>query len=143
MSRRAIRPAGVVIGIIAATSLSLTACSVKTQMVTESCGPVQKKASWDGLDRCVLESQVRSQLAKKVGHSVTPVSCPDPLKAEVGSSTICTFTGAEGTSNVTVTVTSIDWGEMILDDGSPGNFVSGNAEFDLTVADKPNGDSNP
>jgi len=74
----------------------------------------------------------------KAGQPVPPVSCPDPLKAEVGASTICTFAGAEGNSNVTVTVTSIDWGKMILDDGSPGNFVSGNAEFDLKVADKPN-----
>ena len=74
----------------------------------------------------------------KAGQPVPPVSCPDPLKAEVGASTICTFAGAEGNSNVTVTVTSNDWGKMILDDGSPGNFVSGNAEFDLKVADKPN-----
>jgi hypothetical protein len=27
---------------------------------------------------------------------------------------------------------------VVMDDGSPGNFVSGNAEFDLKVADKPN-----
>lgn len=138
MFRRAIRPAGVVLGIIVATSPFLAACSVKTQESTESCGPVEPKAGWNGLDQCVLESQVQSQLAKQVGQSVPPISCPDELDAEVGASTVCTFTGAEGTFNVTVTVTSIDWGKVILDDGSPGNFVSGNAEFDLKVADKPN-----
>ena len=94
--------------------------------------------AWDGLNRCVLESQVQSQLAKNVGQPVPPISCPDELDAEVGAHTVCTFTGAEGTFNVTVTVTNIEWGNVILDDGAPGNFVSGNAEFDIKVADKPN-----
>jgi hypothetical protein len=132
------RPTGVVLGVIVAISPLLAACSVKTQESTESCGPVEPKGAWDGLDKCVLESQVQSQLAKEVGQSVPPISCPDELDANLGASTVCTFTGAEGTFNVTVTVTSIDWGKVVMDDGSPGNFVSGNAEFDLKVADKPN-----
>ena len=138
MSRRAIRPAGVVLGIVAATSTLLAACKVTTEESTQSCGPIEPKGAWNALDRCVLESQVQSQLSKEVGQSVPAVSCPDELDANLGANTVCTFTGAEGTFNVTVTVTDIEWGKVIMDDESQGNFVSGNAKFDLKVADKPN-----
>ncbi len=138
VSMRALRPAAVALGIITAASPLVAACSVTTQESTGGCGPVVPNGAWDGLDRCVLESQVQSQLSKQVGQSVPPISCPNELDAELGANTVCTFTGAEGTFNVTVTVTNIDWGKVVMDDGSPGNFVSGNAEFDLKVADKPN-----
>lgn len=124
-------------GIIATAPLLLAACNVKTQTYTDNCGPVEPKAGWNGLDKCVLESQVQSQLAKQLGQSVPPVSCPDELDANPGAQTVCTFTNTEGTFDVTVTVTSIDWGKVIMDDGTPGNFVSGNAELNLDVADKP------
>lgn len=127
-----------VLRIIVAASPLLAACSAPTQESNQGCGPVVPNGEWDGLDRCVLESQVQSQLAKQVGQSVPPITCPNELDANLGASTVCTFTGAEGTFNVTVTITDIDWGKTTLDDGSPGNFVSGNARFDLKVADKPN-----
>ena len=121
---------------MAAASLSLAACSVGVEK--DNCGPVKSKTGWNGLDKCVLESQVQSQVAKQLGRSAPLVSCPDELDADPGASTVCTFTDAKGTFDVTVTVTSIDWGKVILEDGSPGNFVSGNAELDVKVADKPN-----
>ena len=131
-------PAGILVGLVAATSLLLAACSASSEDVNESCGAIAKDGAGDRIDKCVLEAQVQSQLTKKTGEQVPPINCPDELDAEVGAMTICTFTGAEGTFDVTVTVTSVDWGDMILDDGTQGNFVSGNAKFDLKVADEPN-----
>lgn len=138
MARKAIRPCEITVGIIATAPLLLAACHVQAQNYTEKCGPVEPKAGWNGLDKCVLESQVQSQVAKQLGRSAPLVSCPDELDADLGASTVCTFTDEKGTFNVTVTVTSIDWGNMILDDGTPGNFVSGNAQLDVEVAGKSN-----
>ena len=138
MPTAAKRSAGVVVGFLAATSLLLSACSATTQTATETCDQPASGGEWNRLDKCVLESQVQSQLSKQVGQQVPPITCPDEIDAEIGATTTCTFTGAEGTFNVTVTVTRVEWGEMIPDGNSPGNFVSGNAEFDLKVADKPN-----
>jgi hypothetical protein len=131
-------PAGVGVGFIAGTSLLLAACGATFETVTETCDQPVSGGAWNRLDKCVLESQVQSQLSKEVGQQVPPITCPDEIDAEVGATTTCTFTGAEGTFNVTVTVTDVQWGEMTLGDNSPGNFSSGNAEFDLKVADKPN-----
>ena len=138
MSTAAKFPAGVVVGIIAALSLSVAGCDATSETVTETCDQPASGGAWNRLDKCVLESQVQSQLSKEVGQQVPPITCPDEIDADVGATTTCTFTGAEGTFNVTVTVTKVQWGETILDDKSPGNFVSGNAEFDLKVADNPN-----
>ncbi|CAN1503052.1 Domain of unknown function DUF4333 [Mycobacteriaceae bacterium] len=138
MSTAAKLPAGVIAGFLAATSLLLAACSATSQTVTETCDQPASGGAWNRLDKCVLESQVRSQLSTEVGRQVPPISCPDEIDADLGATTTCTFTGAEGTFNVTVTVTDVKWGDMTLEDGTPGNFVSGNAEFDITVADKPN-----
>lgn len=91
------------------------------------------------VDKDVLESQVRSKVTKDVGEHAPPINCPDELDAIVGATTTCTMTGPKGTYDITVTVTSMDWGDVLLDDGSPGNVDNvGNAFFDVKVADKPN-----
>jgi hypothetical protein len=86
----------------------------------------------------VLQSQVRAQLTKQLGEQAPPVFCPDQLTADPGAKTTCTMTGPKGTYDITVTVTSMEYGDVILDDGSPGNVDDvGNAKFDIKVADKP------
>jgi len=138
MPRSVFRPGGVGIGIIAAAPLLLAGCYASMETSTGNCGSAKSKSAWNSMDTCVLEGQVQSQVFKQLGRSVPPISCPNGLNADVGAQTVCTFTDTDGTFNVTVTVTAIDWGKTVLDDGTPGNFVSGNAKLNVDVADKPN-----
>lgn len=126
--------AGVVLGCAAALSLLLPACTV-----TDENGDYSASVgSPPIIDNVVLASQVQSELAKENGGSTPSINCPDQLKATVGEKTTCTMTGPSGTFDVEVMVTRVEWGEVLLDDGSPGNFAGGNAQFDAKVADKPN-----
>ena len=139
MSTTAARlPTGVVVGFVVAASMVLPACTVgASTREGPRPGDANPVGDWDALDRDVLEAQVRSQLTKKNGQQAPPITCPDELDARIGAKTTCTMTGPEGTYSVTVTVTRVDWGNTVLDDGTLGNFVAGNAEFDAIVADKP------
>jgi hypothetical protein len=119
MSRSAILSAGVVMGVVAATSLLLAACSAS---VTNK--PMV-------VDKDLLSAQVQAQLTKKLGEQAPPISCPDDLAADVGATTTCLMTAPKGTYNVTVTVTDLKWTGF-------GNFGVGNAIFDTKVADQPN-----
>jgi uncharacterized protein DUF4333 len=70
-----------------------------------------------------LQSTVKSTLEKKVGQKAKGVTCPDDLKAKVGTKTRCTLEAMDGTKfGVNVTVTSVD-----------GNDV----KYDIKVDDQP------
>ena len=134
MSAAAHGPTGVVLGCAAALSLLLAACTM-----TDENGEYSASVGSPAIvDNVVLASQVQSQLAKKNGGTTPPINCPDQLKATVGEKTTCTMTGPSGTFDVEVMVTRVEWGDVVLDDGTPGNFAGGNAQFDAKVADKPN-----
>jgi hypothetical protein len=130
MSRASKAPVGVVVGLVAAAMWPLAACNSDAEV--DVGGPMT-------VNNDVLESQVRAKVAKDLGGQAPPVNCPNELDARRGATTICTMTRPDGTYNITVTVTEMDWGDVILDDGSPGNVDdTGNARFDVKVADKPN-----
>ena len=115
MSRSAILP----VGVVAATSLVLAACTVHVNdrpMV---------------IDKDLLSAQVQAQLTKELGTQAPTIDCPDDLKPDVGATTTCLMRAPKGTYNVTVTVTK-------LEPGAAGNYDMGNAIFDTKVADEPN-----
>ena len=130
MSRSAILPAGVVFGVVAATSLLLAACN-KTGSVSTEDGQVSASAGPLVVDKDLLSAEVQAQLTKKLGEQAPPINCPDDLAADVGATTTCLMRAPEGTYNVTVTVTDLNWTGF-------GNFGVGNAIFDTKVADQPN-----
>lgn len=86
----------------------------------------------------VLASQVQAKLARDRGGPPPQVVCPGKLDATAGATTTCTMTDAKGSYDVVVTVTRMEFGDVILDDNSPGNVDDvGNAYFDIKVVDKP------
>jgi len=109
------------VGVIAATSLLLAACT----------GSVTNKPMV--VDKDLLSAEVQAQLTKKLGEQAPTIDCPDDLEAEVGATATCLMRAPKGTYNVTVTVTGVDWSGY-------GNFGVGNALFDTKVADQPNPD---
>lgn len=113
MSKAAIVSAGLIVS----ASFLLSACTVST-------GP-------GGVDKDLLSAEVQARLTKQFGQQAPPVSCPDQLVAEVGKTTTCSMKTDEGTYDITVKATEVDFGE-------PGNFDNGNVSFDVDVADKPN-----
>lgn len=106
---------------IVASTLCVPACGNDVGMST---GPLY-------VDRKQLSTEVQAQVTEKLGREAPPVSCPGNLEPDVGATVTCTMSGPDGSRDVTVTVTAVDWTGM-------GNFGVGNAQFDAKVADKPN-----
>ena len=77
-----------------------------------------------------VETQSQQQLSATVGSAVPAITCPADLEAKVGTVMVCSITATESgsTYDVTITVTSID-------------EASGNAKWDIKVADQPRGAS--
>lgn len=123
------RSVGLLILTAVAASLSLAACNDKSSVSTDN-GNISAEAGPLAVDKDQLTHEVHAQLTQKMGKQAPPVTCPDDLKAEVGATTTCTMDGGDGTYDVTVTVTKVDWTGF-------GNFGVGNAEFDAKVADQP------
>ena len=73
---------------------ALTSCSFSA-----STGKSVKKAD--------VEKQIADQLAANVGQRPTSVTCPDNLKAKVGTTMRCTLDSSGTKYGLTVTVTSI------------------------------------
>jgi hypothetical protein len=61
--------------------------------------------------RAVLERAVAGKLVE-IGAPAGPVSCSGDLPAQVGATTTCTLTGADGATDWTVTTTSVDGGKI-------------------------------
>lgn len=119
-----------VFGGLVAMLLSLSACNREVSVSTDG-GKAEVGAGPLFVDKEQLSREVRGQLTKQLGDRAGPVICPGNLKPFTGETTTCTMSGPDGTYDVTVTITQVDWSGM-------GNFGVGNALFDAKVADKPN-----
>lgn len=69
-----------------------------------------------------VEKQISTQLTNQVGQRPDDISCPDDLKAEVGTTMTCVLTDGKAHYDVAIDVTKVD---------------SGDVSFDIQVADKP------
>lgn len=118
------------LGGLVAVSLSVAACDREVGLSTDD-GKAEVSAGPLYVDQEQLSTEVRDQLTKKLGTQAGPVSCPANLKPFTGETTTCTLTAPDGTYDVAVTITKVDWTGF-------GNFGVGNAVFDAKVADKPN-----
>lgn len=86
-------PAGIT---ILALALALAACGEKT---------INAQNAADTVDRTVTE---------KTGFEPTDTSCPEDVKAEVGETFECSFTGPEGPYVAFVRVTEVDGDDAIF-----------------------------
>ncbi len=64
------------------------------------------------VDKSQVVSQISDQLNQQVGHKPDSVTCPDNLKGTVGATLRCELTDAGQTYGVTVTVASVDGGDV-------------------------------
>lgn len=113
-------------GVVAATSLLLGACGQKATVSNDS-----DAVDANSVDKVLLSAEVQAQLTKQLGKQSPPINCLRNLDSYVGATTTCLMSAPDGTYDVTVTVTKVEWTGF-------GNFGVGNAVFDTTVADKPN-----
>lgn len=72
-----------------------------------------------------VEQEISTQLGDQTGATITGVSCPGDLTAEVDETMDCQVTTADQEVTVTVTVTSVDGDQAnfdieVTDDGSGG-----------------------
>lgn len=74
------------------------------------------------IDKATLEHGITDTLTKKVGRKPDSVTCPGPLKAEVGQSERCVLVGDGTRYGVTATITS---------------YQNGNAQYDVKVDEQP------
>lgn len=82
------------------------------------------------IDKDLLSAEVQAQLTKELSMQAPTVDCPEDLKPKVGATTTCVLNAPTGAYDVTVTVTRVNLGDA-------GNFQTGNALFDVKVADQP------
>jgi hypothetical protein len=64
------------------------------------------------VDKNQVASEISDQLGQQVGHKPDSVSCPDNLKGTVGATLRCDLTDSNQTYGVTVTVASVDGGDV-------------------------------
>jgi hypothetical protein len=62
-----------------------------------------------------VAKSISDQLAQQFGRAPENVTCPDNLKGDVGATTRCRLTDQGATYGVTVTVTSVDGGDVKYD----------------------------
>lgn len=67
------------------------------------------------LDKTTVENGITDTLTKQVGRKPDSVTCPGPLKAEVGQSEKCVLVGDGVRYGVTATVTSYQNGDTKYD----------------------------
>jgi Domain of unknown function (DUF4333) len=67
------------------------------------------------VERSELESQVSSGLEEEIGQAPDAVDCPDELLAEVDATTRCTLTAGTDEVGLTVTVSSVEDGDVAFD----------------------------
>ncbi|GAQ58425.1 DUF4333 domain-containing protein [Streptomyces acidiscabies] len=90
---------------LAATALLLTACSASVEVGNKS-----KMSSGK------LADVVAKRLAETTGQPKPHITCPEDLKAKVGTTTRCTLTASDGsTLGVSVKVTSVDGDRINFD----------------------------
>jgi hypothetical protein len=61
-----------------------------------------------------LQQMISSQLAAQGGTAPTAVECPGELGSDIGSSITCAVTIGDDTRGVTITVVSVDNGQLNL-----------------------------
>lgn len=71
-----------------------------------------------------VEEQISTVLEQEVGQAPDDVTCPDDLPGEVGAEMSCELSAGGQTIGVTVTVSSVDGGQV---------------NFDVLVDDAPSG----
>ncbi|MCX6459776.1 MAG: DUF4333 domain-containing protein [Actinobacteria bacterium] len=93
-------------------------------LVVSACSSTKSVSKTD------VETQSQQQLSATVGSQVPAIVCPGDLEAKVGTVIVCSITSAESGAvyDVTITVTSVD-------------ESTGNAKWDIKVADQPRGSS--
>jgi predicted thioesterase len=74
------------------------------------------------VDKAQVAEEISGQLAQQAGRKPESVTCPDNLKGVAGATLECELTDAGQTYGITVTVTSVDAGDV---------------KFDIKVADQP------
>ena len=68
------------------------------------------------VERAEVERKTREGLTRGVGQQAPPVSCPDPLKAEVGAKTRCSMDFEDGKRlGITVTIDKVDGDRVNFD----------------------------
>jgi hypothetical protein len=74
------------------------------------------------VDKATLEQGITTTLTKQVGRKPDSVTCPGPLKAQVGQSEKCVLVGDGTRYGVTATITS---------------YQNGDAQYDVKVDQQP------
>ena len=98
-----------VIGLATAVLVGVLAASVATQ-VPQLPDTTQQPGTSQGPGTAQGPSVAPDALATEVAaqYSAEDVSCPEPLPAQVGASTVCTGTVAGGPARLGVTVTTVE-----------------------------------
>lgn len=107
-----------VLSLVAVAALLLGGCNAEVSVGSKT------------IDEAELETAVATQLAEQLGQDPPNIDCPGDLDAEVGATTTCELTaqGEDIVYDVSVTVTAID-------------EETDRADFDISVADEPQGGS--
>jgi hypothetical protein len=67
------------------------------------------------VDKDQVANQISVQIAQQIGHKPDSVTCPDNLKGTQGAALRCELTDQGQTYGVTVTVTSVQGGDVTFD----------------------------